>query len=536
MIPWAAVLVSGLASLLVSVSFSALREPLPFYHDEFSYLLAADTFAQGRVSNPTHPCWEHFESFHILQTPRYVSKYPPAQGLFLAFGQRFAGRPIVGAWLGVALGSAAVCWMLQGWTRPRWALLGGLLTAFHHGIHSGIDVTSTIYSWSQSFWGGGPAMIGGALLFGALPRLARRPTVPTSLGLAIGLVLLANSRPFEGFLVALLAAGTLLVLWVRSRTLTASTIIARVLIPAAVVLVPCVAAMAFYNRSITGSVTRMPYSLYEAAYNPVPIFTAWQRPSPMPEYRHDTIRDFFGGWVLDQWSQQQTLVGWWRYHRDQILGWLWRFYVGPLVIPFVAIPFVIRRRWNAVAAAACLLLIVPHLLTIGIQPHYAAPVFGCVMLLIVEGLRQIAVSRYRSFRVGPALVAVTLIMALAKLGVAAHARAMTPSGWTGDRARIEASLKARGGRHLIIVRYGTDHNVHQEWVYNRADIDSARVVWARDMTARKNASLLNYFRDRTIWLLDPDDDAGRLTRYTSPSSEGPSAPLSTVQRDLSSHP
>src|SRR3954468_6668831 len=193
---WAVAMVGAL-SFAVSVSLSVFRPPRPHVHDEFSYLLAADTFAHGRLSQPTHPLWEHFESFHVLHTPRYASKYPPVQGLFLAVGQRLTGHPIVGVWLGLALGSAAICWMLQGVTRPRWALLGGLITALH--LHGGIsmgDPANALYSWSQSYWGGGPAMIGGAVFFGALARLVRRPHVGTSLGLGGGLALLANSRPF----------------------------------------------------------------------------------------------------------------------------------------------------------------------------------------------------------------------------------------------------------------------------------------------------------------------------------------------------
>src|SRR5687767_6268667 len=100
--------------------------PPPNTPDEFAFLLAADTFAKGRLTNPRHELWEHVETLHVLVTPTYSSKYPPALGLALALGQ-VIWKPVVGAWLVTGLAAAATTWMLRAWVPPRWAVIGGLL-------------------------------------------------------------------------------------------------------------------------------------------------------------------------------------------------------------------------------------------------------------------------------------------------------------------------------------------------------------------------------------------------------------------------
>ena len=214
--------------------------PPPRVQDEFSYLLASETFAHGRLTNPTPPQWHHFEAFHVLMQPTYMSKYGAAAPLFMAFGERFFGTPRVGVLLSMALAAASLCWMLQAYLPAEWALLGGLLA---------IVRMSWFSYFGNGYWGGSVAMLGGCLLLGAAARLARKPKPHYGLLMAAGLILLANSRPFEGALLSLpIGLYTLWILLKRRVSL-------RVLLPGVAVLLLGTVLTGYYCYRVTGRLT-----------------------------------------------------------------------------------------------------------------------------------------------------------------------------------------------------------------------------------------------------------------------------------------
>src|SRR5581483_1028784 len=161
--------------------------PKPAIQDEFSYLLASDTFASGRLANPTPALAEHFETPQVLVRPTYASKYPPFSAMLMALGQKLTGDAWVGVWLSLGLLCSAICWALQGWLPCTWALLGSIIALLRIGLVS---------YWSESYWGGACAALGGALIIGAVPRLVRRePSLPVIVTFAAGLAILVNTRP-----------------------------------------------------------------------------------------------------------------------------------------------------------------------------------------------------------------------------------------------------------------------------------------------------------------------------------------------------
>jgi hypothetical protein len=481
--------------------------PVPGIHDEFSYLLMADTFAHGRLANPTHPLWMSFETFHVNWFHVYSSMYPPAQGFVLAIGQ-LLGHP----WIGVLLSNAAMCaailWMLQAWMPARWALLGAVIAALKLGVAS---------YWMNSYWGGAVAAAGGALVLGALARIVRRARVHDALLMGLGIAILANSRPYEGLLFCV-SAGVCFVWWLAGksrRSEPAGMRIRLVAVPLGIVLLLTGIGMARYNQRLTGHALLFPYALNVRTYHTASMFV-FDRSKPPMEYNNQQFDDFYNGWEHEEYNH--TPAGLWCVSQTKLTrnaaAFLWP--GAALLLPGLA--FVVCDRRMTLFLVTLALVGAGIFAVVWSNAHYSAPLTCVIYALIVQSIRHLRTMHFGRFPVGMVLTWAAVTLLAADTVSAVKKRACDPLCWTcqGDpsRAAIEKTLEHTGGKHLVVVRYEEDHNIHDEWVYNGAEIDGAKVLWARELSAEQNARLFAYFKDRHIWLVDPDINNSDLLPYS----------------------
>ncbi|MGA8599119.1 MAG: hypothetical protein WB676_30750 [Bryobacteraceae bacterium] len=512
-----AICMTALAALPVILRLVLLPQspaPMPAGADDFSYVLLADTLTHLRLANPTHPMYRFFETNFVLQQPTYSSIFPLGQGLVLALGHALFRN----FWAGVVLSVALLCslsyWMLRGWTTEGWALVGGLLAVIQFGPLS---------RWMNTYWGGAVSAIAGCLVFGALPRLRAswRNRDAAVLGVGMGIQLL--TRPFE-FTLLVLSVILFFIPAIRDRVIW--KLVGTRAATALATMLPAIVLMLLQNKSVTGSWTTVPYMVGRYEYG-VPVTFTFQR-NPRP---HRTL-------TAEQELDYKAQAGIHGERTDTLTTYLQRlayriryyrfFFLPPLffVLPFF---FASERRLAVVYITSTVVLFA---LGTNFYPyfysHYIAALTSLFLLASVMGLERLSKITIAGFRTGHDVSRLIVLLCLTHFlfwytlhlidsddisdvfdyETSSYINSDDPEG----RIDIDSQLAKAPGRQLVFVRYGPKHEF-EEWIHNAANIDSARVVWACDRGATEDQQLIRYFHDRNVWLVEPDLDPPKLTRY-----------------------
>jgi hypothetical protein len=456
--------------------------PEPRVYDEFGHLLVADTLLHGRLANPPHPLHQFFETFFVIQTPSYASIYPIGEGLTLAVGRALFGNP----WAGVLLSTAAMCaliyWMLRGWVTPEWALAGGALAVIEFG---------PLNAWTNGYWGGAAVACAGCVIFGALTRLRARGRALYGALLGLGIGVHWHVRPYETIFVIL---SVLLFLAPEWRSMS------RPAVAALIVLVPFAGLSLLHNKQVTGNWTELPYQLSRYQYGVPAAFTWETNPAP-----HNTLTPEQQMQYKMQTSFRANGPETVRTYVERLIFRVrfYRFFFLPAL--YVVLPFFLlrlrERRFQWVALTLVLFALGDNFYPF-FETHYLGALTCLFVLVAVAGLEQLG-----------GTAALLILCLCAAHFVFWYGRSFFEPAARTARGEIIQRLQQLPGKQLVLVRYWPRHIFQNEWVYNAADIDGARIVWTRDLGNDEDQKLLHYYPDRTAWLLEPDANPPKLSPY-----------------------
>jgi hypothetical protein len=197
----------------------------------------------------------------------------------------------------------------------------------------------------------------------------------------------------------------------------------------------------------------------------------------------------------------------------------WRFFIGPmLTIPLLFFAAVWRGAHLRVLILALAAAFVAVMFEGAAMSHYLAPATCAIVAVIVECLRRLRAWTFLGRRTGLLLARAAPVVMTIVLGVRIvaenvglpYTQKLNYQSWCckqrGDysRSRVAEFLKAQHGKHLVIVVPKESEFNLLQWIYNDADIDGSRIVWARDLGPLENTKLVDYFKGRDVWWVDPN--------------------------------
>jgi hypothetical protein len=481
-------MVAGRLLLLPTLSL-----PEPRIHDEFSHLLAADTYARGRVVNPPLEPAEAFESTYILVSPIYASKYPPGQGLLLAFGQKVLGHPYWAVVIAGALMVYLFCWAADAWLPPQWTLVAAALASGLYFVR---------HYWFMSYWGGTLAACGGALVVGGLGRILRGKEKGTRASLGGGAIILYLARPDTGAVLCLAVGGILVVHMLRMPSRARLSLMRRTLAPNVALMAAAVPPVLAFNLAATGTYTDLPYTMHARQYHSVPelwLLPAREDPPHLTPKMKRMTRMRRGVYETRHGQPLTTIL---KYQG----AYMAVYYVGRPLVGFglllLAAPWTrVRngRHWLLFLMAAGVTTVTFYT---WVLEHYLAP-FAAVQLILIIGAARALWSRALFVPWGRRAVAGAMIFLLVFLA-ADYVRAARNRPTA--RAEFVRKLESLPGPHLVFVTYDPGWSVHDEWVYNGAELDESPLIFANWGSPDQNQRVLERYPGRRVWSLQLGPD------------------------------
>ncbi len=216
-----------------------------------------------------------------------------------------------------------------------------------------------------------------------------------------------------------------------------------------------------------------------------------------------------------------------------------------LLLPLIMLRRVLIDRRIRFLVVCVLILIAVEAAEVFFFPHYLAPFTAAFYAIGLQAMRHLRLWSSSGINlVGKTLLRLTVslcfVMAAARLyadplhlTIAQWPKGEWATSWYGPgqfgapRAQVQDRLEHFPGKQLAIVRYSPNHNSLDEWVYNAANIDSSKVIWAREMDDADNLDLIRYYKNRTVWLVQPDIHPAEVAlRIRSPPRNNPLGTLS----------
>jgi hypothetical protein len=343
--------------------------------------------------------------------------------------------------------------------------------------------------------------------------------------MGIGLAILANTRPYEGFVFSLPVAVILLVWLFRRSSPPVRITLPRVIAPLLILLVFTAAGLGYYLWRVTGSPVRMPYQIERQTYGVAP-YMLWQSVRPEPAYNNAVMRKMYVEEELKGYQAFRSFPG---ILLKIYIGW--SFFLGTaLTLPFLLLAFALPRNFSMRdidrnTRVLIIVLAVSVLAWLGetfYNPHYSAPTTCVILALVLLALRQLRHWSPSGVFLARAIPMICIFSFVARAAAGplhipiaeSHEPSWYQRGMAGfGRSAIEQQLRASPGKHVVLVRYAPDHEPFAEWVYNAADIDGSKIVWARELGAQKDQQLITYFKDRQVWLLEADEKPPKLSQW-----------------------